>query len=103
MSRSAQMTHEKQQAAQSAPGVGDESEYLLEVNPSETQRLRMQHDVVKDAMGGNLIAAPIDLSGTQLRILDSATADGKSLSTPFHPPPLPPPIIDFEQCRVTLS
>jgi hypothetical protein len=85
MSQSAKMMYEKQQTAQSAPGAGDEAEYLLEVNSSETQRLRMQPDIVKDAMGGDLIAAPFDLSGTQLRILDSATADGKSLSTPLPP------------------
>jgi hypothetical protein len=70
MSRSVQMPYERQQAAQSAPAAGDGSEYLLQVNPSETQRVRMQHDIVKDAMGGNLIAAPIDFSGKQLRILD---------------------------------
>jgi hypothetical protein len=42
----------------------------------EISRLSNQHNVIKDAMGG-LLLAPIDLSAKPLRILDSATADGR--------------------------
>jgi hypothetical protein len=42
----------------------------------ETIRLRAQHDIVRSALGGKLIHCPIDLSRPNLRILDSATADG---------------------------
>jgi hypothetical protein len=45
--------------------------------PEESSRLENQHFVIKDAMGGNLLLSPIDLSIGPLRILDSATADGK--------------------------
>jgi hypothetical protein len=67
-----------QSVAQHEPSGHEEAEYLMKVNPTEVERLRLQHEVVKDAMGGKLIAAPIDLSVAGLRILDSATADGKS-------------------------
>ncbi|KAI1421989.1 hypothetical protein F5Y12DRAFT_661069 [Xylaria sp. FL1777] len=49
--------------------------YPLE-NEEEVGRLRNQHDVIKDAMDGLLILAPVDLSTSPLRILDSGTADG---------------------------
>ncbi|RYP49412.1 hypothetical protein DL768_004885 [Monosporascus sp. mg162] len=51
-----------------------EHAYPLE-NSEESSRLRNQHDVIKDAMGG-LVLAPINLSASPLRILDSGTADG---------------------------
>ncbi|KAI4858862.1 hypothetical protein F4820DRAFT_196154 [Hypoxylon rubiginosum] len=44
-------------------------------NEKEISRLRNQHDVIKVAMGG-LVLAPVDLSKSPLRILDSGTADG---------------------------
>lgn len=50
--------------------------YLLQESLSEPARLRMQHEVIKDAMGGRLILAPVDMSRPGLRILDSATTDG---------------------------
>jgi hypothetical protein len=53
----------------------EKEEYFLEHNPDELQRLREQHKLIKDSMGG-LILAPIDFSKPGLRILDSATADG---------------------------
>jgi hypothetical protein len=56
------------------------TEYVLD-NDEEASRLAKQHDVIKDAMGG-LILAPIDLSRSGLRILDSGTADGM-LRNPF--------------------
>ncbi|KAI0206558.1 hypothetical protein F4808DRAFT_455314 [Astrocystis sublimbata] len=49
--------------------------YPLE-NSNEATRLQNQHEVTKDAMGGRLVRAPIDLETPQLRILDSGTADG---------------------------
>lgn len=51
----------------------ERTDYFLE-SEEEISRLSNQHDVIKDEMGG-LILAPIDLS-QPLRVLDSATADG---------------------------
>jgi hypothetical protein len=45
--------------------------------PEESSRLENQHFVIKNAMGSKLLLSPIDLSVGPLRILDSATADGK--------------------------
>ncbi|RFU32838.1 hypothetical protein B7463_g3508, partial [Scytalidium lignicola] len=42
----------------------------------EYDRLRTQHDLVKTAMHGKLLYCPIDLMEPNLRILDSATAEG---------------------------
>lgn len=50
-----------------------QTEYVLE-SEEESSRLSNQHDIIKDEMGG-LVLAPVDLS-KPLRILDSATADG---------------------------
>jgi hypothetical protein len=51
------------------------TEYIM-ASDEESSRLANQHGVIKDAMGG-LLLAPVDLSGSPLRILDSATADGQ--------------------------
>ncbi|KAJ8069780.1 hypothetical protein OCU04_000196 [Sclerotinia nivalis] len=45
-------------------------------DPATSQRLINQHNVVINALGGKLVLAPIDLTQPNLRILDSATADG---------------------------
>ena len=45
----------------------------------EMNRLENNHYIIKDAMGGTLLLSPIDITTNSLRILDSATADGKSL------------------------
>jgi hypothetical protein len=50
----------------------------------ELKRLADNHEVIKDAMGG-LILAPVDLSKPGLRILDCATADGISPRTRVDP------------------
>jgi hypothetical protein len=50
----------------------------------ELKRLTDNHEVLKDAMGG-LILAPMDLSMPGLRILDCATADGTSPRTRVDP------------------
>ncbi|MCJ1380210.1 hypothetical protein MMC17_003313 [Xylographa soralifera] len=50
------------------------TDYILD-NEEEMGRLSNQHGVIKNAMGG-LLLAPVDLSAGPLRILDSATADG---------------------------
>ncbi|KAJ5894545.1 hypothetical protein N7495_006236 [Penicillium taxi] len=42
----------------------------------EYDRLRTQHDLVKASMGGRLLYCPVDLEQPNLRILDSATAEG---------------------------
>jgi hypothetical protein len=41
----------------------------------EYERLRMQHELHKDAMGGELVRVPLSKQ-TPIRILDSATGDG---------------------------
>ena len=53
-------------------------DYILD-NGDEITRLTNQHQVLKDAMGGRLLFAPVDLGATSLKILDSATADGEVL------------------------
>jgi len=53
--------------------------YVME-SEHETQRLASQHEVIKEAMGG-LILAEINASAAPLRILDSATADGRWSAT----------------------
>ena len=50
--------------------------YAFRHDSTELSRLTDQHQYVKDAMGGRLVLAPIDLFKSGLRILDSATADG---------------------------
>ena len=45
-------------------------------NAEVSRRLLDQHDVVVDALGGSLILPPLQLSGSNLKILDSGTADG---------------------------
>jgi hypothetical protein len=47
---------------------------------AEARRLRMQGALALDALGGNLLLCPLDLSRPGLRILDSATADGHFLT-----------------------
>ncbi|PQE06890.1 methyltransferase protein [Rutstroemia sp. NJR-2017a BVV2] len=49
---------------------------LVPTDPATSQRLLDQHHVVIDALGGKLVLAPINLTQPNLRILDSATADG---------------------------
>lgn len=49
---------------------------IFETGKSETERLALQHEIVKDHFK-NLVKAPIDLSKPGLKILDQATADGK--------------------------
>ena len=74
--------------------AAEEMGYFLK-SEEETNRLANQHDVIKDEMGG-LVLAPLNLS-KPLRILDSATADGAYLlletnyshGLPTHYPVLP--------------
>lgn len=42
----------------------------------ESLRLQAQHDLVRSSLGGKLILCPINLNRSNLRILDSGTADG---------------------------
>lgn len=42
----------------------------------EYDRLRTQHELVKTAMNGKLLYCPVDLTNPELRVLDSATAEG---------------------------
>ena len=71
--------------------AGDEDQSKTVIKNSvdeEVARLTLQHSVVKDAMGGKLLFAPLDLNKPGLRILDSACADGKFIfdyADPFQP------------------
>ncbi|KAF2120576.1 S-adenosyl-L-methionine-dependent methyltransferase [Lophiotrema nucula] len=53
----------------------DTPAYIMDTS-DEITRLSYNHALFKDAMGGNLVLAPIDFSSGPKRILDSATADG---------------------------
>ncbi|KAF2265220.1 hypothetical protein CC78DRAFT_493963 [Lojkania enalia] len=58
--------------------MGDEnaeSSYVMH-SDSELTRLTLQHEMIKDAMGGQLVIAPLDLRASSLQILDCCTADG---------------------------
>lgn len=67
-----------------ASSAGEE-EYIMASDPEEVTRLTDQHKLIKDHMGA-LVLAPLDLSQPNLRILDSATADGGSyLHSPLRP------------------
>lgn len=51
--------------------------YILSNDAAEIERMTHQHEWIKASAGG-LIKAPIDLNQENLRVLDSATADGAS-------------------------
>ena len=68
----------------------DGEHYFLQESSTEVERLTYQHEVVKDCMG-SLVQAPLDISRPGLRIIDSATADGRwlvdvstQLAEPYH-------------------
>lgn len=61
-----------------------DNDYILH-SETETARLALQHQVIKDAMNGQLVLAPIDLYTARLTILDSCTADGQN-ATPLCRP-----------------
>lgn len=50
--------------------------YFLPRNLEEAARMQNQHEWLKGGAGG-LVLAPIDLGRQGMRVLDSATADGK--------------------------
>lgn len=50
--------------------------YNLPIGNKELDRLRWQHQWIKGSCG-TLIKAPIDLKAKGLKVLDSATSDGK--------------------------
>jgi hypothetical protein len=72
-----------------------ENNYLLH-NDNELTRLALQHVIIKDAMKGKQIFAPINFSGLPLQILDISTADGTSQppQPPRHPSLNPPRPLD---------
>ena len=49
--------------------------YMLPHNQKEIERMKTQHEWIKASFWG-LIKAPINYYKTDLRIMDSATADG---------------------------
>lgn len=52
-----------------------ESKYWME-SEGERKRLASNHYIAKDAMGGELVRAPVDFS-RPVKVLDSGTADGE--------------------------
>lgn len=54
----------------------DKPRYIIPGGSIERDRLRVQHEWIKGTAGG-LIKAPLDLTARGMKILDSATADGK--------------------------
>ena len=60
-----------------APLGANDDNVIFATGQTETDRLRLQHEIMKDCMK-DLIKAPIDLSKPGLQILDQATADGKA-------------------------
>ena len=54
----------------------EQEKYFMEGNAAEILRLSFQHEVLKEYVG-KLVLAPIDLDKPALRVIDSATADGK--------------------------
>jgi hypothetical protein len=59
-----------------APTGTNDDNVLFETGKSETDRLALQHEIIKDHMK-DLVKAPVDLSKPGLKILDQAAADGK--------------------------
>lgn len=54
--------------------------YFLPRNVEEAERMQNQHEWLKGGANG-LVLAPIDLKRRGMRVLDAATADGKSFTT----------------------
>ena len=55
-------------------------QYPAPPDAAEARRLHAQGYIAVDALGGSLILCPLDTSRKNLRILDSATADGHFLT-----------------------
>ena len=71
--------HPTAQESKSSRTNGVNDTYKAPRNNHEYDRLRIQHDMIRTAMGGKLVMAPIHFQKLDLRILDSATADGRWL------------------------
>ena len=54
-----------------------DSEEYSRKNDKEMERLEQLYPVLKQALGGQLLMPPIDLSAGKKRILDSGTANGR--------------------------
>jgi hypothetical protein len=68
-----------------APTGTNDDNVIFETGKSETDRLALQHEIIKEHMK-DLVKAPIDLSKPGLKILDQATADGtKTILSPAIP------------------
>ena len=63
---------------------GSEDKYILEQSKTELERLRINHEMFKRSLGGELLSPDIktylekQTSPEDVKILDSGTADGKS-------------------------
>lgn len=55
--------------------------YILPNNRQEIERMKNQHEWIKGSFGG-LIKVPIDFQAKNLKILDSAAADGMPPCSP---------------------
>ena len=55
---------------------GTEGHYMLPHHQTEIQRLKRQHNFVKDSTNGELLSFALPQSNSQLLVLDSGCADG---------------------------
>jgi hypothetical protein len=53
-----------------------DNDYLFH-NDNELTRLALQHVIIKDALKGKQVFAPMIFDGSPLQILDSCTGDGE--------------------------
>lgn len=59
---------------------GTEGYYMLPHHQTEIERLKRQHEFVKSSTDNELLGFPLAISKSELRVLDSGCADGKSLT-----------------------
>ena len=70
------------------PDESGRTSYNGPQHDGEYDRLQTQHEMIRICMNDKLVLAPVDLSQSNLRVLDSATADGYwlvDLSKETHP------------------
>ena len=70
------MTEVANPGSSELPAAKVQNEYKGPRHDGEYDRLQIQHEMIKIAMGGKLVLPPIDLTRPDLRVLDSATGNG---------------------------
>lgn len=64
-------------AAVSTMAENNADQYIMGAHEAEVKRLTLQHEVMTESTG-KLVFSPVDLSSASgLKVLDSATADGR--------------------------